>query len=68
MKIGMPVTRHLSGEIWKLRPYRNRVLYAHYKEDTFVILHHFVKKTQKIPKKELKKAIKNLKDFKERNS
>ena len=30
------------------------------------LLHHFVKKTQKTPLQEIKKAERNLKDFKER--
>lgn len=65
-RIGEPVTKHLDGEIWELRPLRNRFLYAYYKEKTFIILHHFVKKTQKTPKKEIEKAKKNLQDYVER--
>ena len=37
-----------------------------YKENTFVILHHFMKKTQKTPKRELKNAKRKLMQFKER--
>lgn len=48
-RIGEPVTKHLDGEIWELRPPRNRFLYAYYKDNCFVILHHFLKKTQKAP-------------------
>lgn len=66
-RIGEPITKYLGGEIWELRPLKNRFLYAYYKEDTFVILHVFTKKTQKTPKKELEKAKRNLTDLRERN-
>lgn len=65
-RIGEPVTKHLDGEIWELRPLKNRFLYAYVKNDTFVILHHFVKKTQKTPKREIEKAKWNLQDYLER--
>ena len=66
-KIGKPVTKHLDGEIWELRPLKNRILYAYYKDNRFIILHHFIKKTQKTPKKEIEKAKRNLQDYLERN-
>lgn len=65
-RIGEPVTKHLDGEIWELRPLKNRFLYAYVENDTFVILHHFVKKTQKTPKREIEKAKRNLQDYLER--
>lgn len=66
-RVGKPVTKHLDGEIWELRPHNNRILYAYYKDNTFIMLHQFVKKTQKTPPREIKQAMRNLKDFKERN-
>lgn len=66
-RIGEPVTKHLDGEIWELRPLKNRLLYAYYKDNKFIILHHFIKKTQKTPKKEIKQAMRNLQDYLERN-
>jgi len=66
-RVGEPVTKHLDGEIWELRPLRNRLLYAYYKDNKFIILHHFVKKTQKTPKREIEKAKQNLSDYIERN-
>jgi phage-related protein len=66
-RIGEPVTKHLDGEIWELRPLRNRLLYAYYKDNRFVILHHFLKKTQKTPKREIEQAKRNLQDYLERN-
>lgn len=66
-RVGEPVTKHLDGEIWELRPLKNRILYAYYKDNKFVILHHFIKKTQKTPKREIEKAKTKLKDFLGRN-
>lgn len=66
-RVGEPVTKHLDGEIWELRPLRNRLLYAYYKDNRFIILHHFIKKTQKTPKREIEQAKKNLQDYLERN-
>lgn len=65
-RVGEPVTKHLDGEIWELRPLRNRILYAFYKENEVILLHHFTKKTRKTPKREIEKAKQNLKDFIER--
>ena len=66
-RVGVPVTKHLEGEIWELRPLKNRFLYAYYKDNKFVVLHHFVKKTQKTPRRELEIAKRKLKDFMERS-
>lgn len=41
----------------------HRVLYFHYKERRFILLHGFTKKTQKTPKKELTTAGKYMKDY-----
>ena len=66
-RVGAPVTKHLDGEIWELRPLRNRFLYAYYKDNKFIMLHHFIKKTQKTPKREIERAKRNLQDYLERN-
>ena len=50
------ITKHLDGDIWELRPGNNRVLYFYFKDDTFVLLHQFRKKTQKTPKREIERA------------
>ena len=43
------ITKHIDDGIWELRPGSNRVLYFFFKNNTFVLLHHFRKKTQKTP-------------------
>lgn len=48
--IRAPVMKHLDGEIWELRPLRDRVLFAGVVGGRYVLLHQFVKKTQKTPK------------------
>lgn len=45
------ITKHIEDEIWELKPGKNRVLYFFYKDNKYILLHHFVKKTQKTPKK-----------------
>ena len=60
---GMPYMRHLDGEIWELRPIRDRILFAGVLGDAFVLLHSFIKKTQKTPKQEIDEAKRELQDF-----
>jgi len=62
-RIGEPVTKHLDGEIWELRPLKDRILYFFYNGKKFVLLHYFVKKTQKTPKKEIDQAKRNMIDY-----
>ena len=66
-RVGEPVTKHLDGEIWELRPLANRILYAYYKDNKFLLLHHFKKKTQKTPPSEIEKAKRELEDYKRRH-
>lgn len=65
-RIGEPVVKHLRGEIWELRPLRDRILFAAWVGDSFVLLHTFQKDTQKTPQLEIEKAESELEDFKER--
>ena len=66
-RVGEPVTKHLDGEIWELRPLTNRILYAYYKDNKFLLLHHFKKKSQKTPPGEIVKAKRELEDYKRRH-
>ena len=63
---GAPYIKHLDGEIWELRPLRDRVLFVAWHGDSFVLLHHFMKKTQKTPAREIEKAKRALADLMER--
>ena len=57
------ITKHLDDGIWELRPGNNRVLYFFFQNNTFVLLHHFRKKTQKTPQREIEKAKKERSDY-----
>ncbi len=64
---GLPSTRHLEGDIWEIRLTNDRILFAHWKDNQFVLLHHYVKKSRKIPQREIDQAKRNLKKFLERS-
>lgn len=65
--LGEPYIKHLDGEIWELRPLKNRIMFFAYDGKQFVLLSHFIKKTQKTPKREIDKAKRLMKDYLERN-
>jgi phage-related protein len=65
--IGEPYLKHLEDEIWELRPLRDRILFAARTKDGFVLLHHFMKQTQKTPRREIEQAKRELEDFKRRS-
>ena len=64
---GLPYVKHLDGDIWELRPIRDRILFAGVVGGQYVLLHSFVKKTQKTPSCEIEKAKREFADFKERS-
>ena len=66
LEIGEPYIKHIDDNIWELRPLRDRILFAYIDNNNFILLHYFMKKTQKTPKKEIEKAKSNLIDFKRR--
>ena len=64
-RAGKPFVKHIDGDIWELRPLDDRFMFAVWTGESFLILNHFVKKTQKTqktPKREIAKAKKMLKD------
>ena len=63
---GEPYIKHLEGNIWELRPLKNRILFVGWVNGSYVLLHHFMKKTQKTPARELEKAKRELADLVER--
>lgn len=65
---GMPFVRHLKGEIWELRPLKDRILFFAYDGNDIILLSHFKKKTQKTPKREIKKAERLRIDYIERRN
>ena len=65
--LGEPYIKHIEDDIWELRPIKNRIFFAAWINGGFILLHHFRKKTQKAPAKEIKQAVRNLKDITERS-
>lgn len=63
---GEPYIKHLDGDIWELRPLRDRILFVAWVNGSFVLLHHFMKQTQKTPAREIDKAKRELADLIER--
>ena len=66
-RAGEPYVKHIEGEIWELRPLRNRILFFGYDGNKIILLSHFIKKTQKTPQREIDKAKRLMKDHKERS-
>ena len=66
-RIGGDYVKHIEGEILELRPLKDRILFAAWIENSFVLLHQFRKETQKTPRNEIEKAKRELEDFKLRN-
>lgn len=66
LEIGEPYIKHLDDEIWELRPLRDRILFAYWDNNNFILLHQFMKKTKKTPSREIKKAKSNLEDYRRR--
>ena len=66
LQLREPYIKHLDGEIWELRPLRDRILFVAWHNGGFVLLHHFMKKTQKTPTREIEKAKRELADLIER--
>lgn len=65
-RAGEPFVKHINGEIWELRPLKNRILFFAYDGEQIILLSHFVKKTQKTPQREIDKAKNLMNEYKER--
>ena len=67
-----PYVKHIDGEIWELRirfsSDISRIFYFTWNFNTIVLLHGFVKKTQKTPRGEIETAQKRLLDYKSRHA
>lgn len=63
---GEPYIKHLDGDIWELRPLRDRILFVGWANGCYILLHQFMKKTQKTPPREIEKAKRELADLIER--
>ena len=68
LAIGEPYIKHLDNDIWELRPLRDRILFAYWNNNKFILLSQFIKKTQKTPLREIEKAKRLLNDYRERSN
>ena len=57
------VVKHLEDGIWELRPGCNRVFFFYYADRTYVLLHHYRKKSRKTPAQEITRAKAERKDY-----
>ena len=67
LSLGEPYIKYLESEIWELRPLRDRIFFSYIDKDTFILLNHYMKQTQKTPQREIERAKRLLKEYKERN-
>lgn len=65
-RIGKPIVKHIEGNLWELRPLSNRIFFFYWKDNKFILVHYYIKKSQKLPRKEKEKALRNIKDWIER--
>ena len=66
-RAGEPYVKHLHGDIWELRPLRDRILFAAWDGKRFILLHQFMKSSQKTPRREIERAQTCLDDIKARS-
>jgi phage-related protein len=63
---GEPYIKHLEGEIWEIRPIRDRICFSPLDDKSFILLHRFMKKTRETPQREINQAKQNLADYRKR--
>ena len=68
LSIGEPYIKHLVDDIWELRPLRDRILFAYWDNESFLLLNYFIKKTRKTPHREIIKAKKMSIEYKRRRN
>lgn len=68
LQLGQPYIKHLKDNIWELRPLKDRILFAYLEKNKFILLHYFMKQTQKTPANEIEKAERNLKEYRKEDN
>ena len=65
--VGMPHVKHIEGKLWEMRMKAKgsiaRAIYFTVEGKRIIVLSAFVKKTQKTPKKEIRKARKRMEEW-----
>lgn len=62
---GEPFVKHISDNLWELRPLKNRIFFVARSGNNYMLLHHFIKKTRKTPQREIDKAMREIEDLNE---
>ena len=57
------IVKLITDDIWELRPGNNRVFFFYFRNDTYVLLHHFRKKSQQTPAREIRRAQNERDDY-----
>ncbi|MBO4289446.1 MAG: type II toxin-antitoxin system RelE/ParE family toxin [Lachnospiraceae bacterium] len=57
------IVKYLADGIWELRPGNNRIFFFFYDGCAYVLLHHYRKKSQKTPAREIQRAKSEKKDY-----
>jgi phage-related protein len=69
--LGLPLVEKVTDNLWEIRSHLPdgicRTFFTIYSK-TMILLHSFIKKTQKTPKKELEIAYKRLQEFRKNNN
>lgn len=66
-RAGEPFVKHIDGDLWELRPLRTRIFFLGWNGEYFVLLHYFMKQSQRTPKREIETAKRLMNDFVERS-
>ncbi len=69
IQLGAPAVKHLEGKVWELRTRgqaEHRVLYVAVSGQRLIMLHAFMKKTQRTPRREIETAQRRLADCEQR--
>ena len=61
---GMPHVKFIGGDLWELRPGNVRIFFS-VEGNKIVLLSHFIKKTNKTPRREIDKANRLLKKWRD---
>lgn len=62
-QVRRPAGDYLGNKLYELRPKQTRIIYFFMLKNYAILLHAFRKKTNEIPEKEMKTALKRMNDF-----
>jgi phage-related protein len=61
--LGMPHARPIEGKLWELRAGAGRLFYFVYTGRRIILLHGYLKKSQRSPRREIEVALRRMADF-----